>query len=170
MRELELMGHLIQFLGRYSWKELEAANRAVHGPGWLHECLHVLTSTRRQFEEHTKRNGGFRLEFAIQARSCRPRPYAHAETQLDRSIEDRILSLVHDREMFKSNADLCSYLSHQGLGPGFRPKDGRKRIANRVLRVLASLGPERQRKLLARLFRMLPESETAGWFKAIRGR
>ncbi len=168
MTELEIVGQLLEFLGRYSEKEFEATLKGTDAPGWLMECLHALASARRHLEVESRHLGRFHLELAVRARKARPTTDRGLTTSLDRSSQRSVRSLIEDTQPFASNRELCDYLNSLGLDIVFRPREGRKQIADKVLAILGKIPLKEQQRMLKRLFCVLPESETAGWFRAIR--
>ena len=67
------------------------------------------------------------------------------------------------------NADVANYLNRLDFDVTFRGKDGRRGMLERVLRCLDRLSPAEQKSIRQSIIKVLPKSETSGWFDAIRG-
>ena len=83
--------------------------------------------------------------------------------------EKILQKMLFDTKLFPMNADVSSFLISLNLRTNFRGKDGRIAMYDKLLRTLKRMRPSYRRQTLLKFQGLLPKSETAGWFEAIRG-
>lgn len=152
MTQLEIIARMYEVLSQCSREDIEAAARS---PGLLPEfrsSLKLLAKAHKRLLEGS-------------AKYPRRKPSSHRGSLRD--YEQAIVAAVMNTQQFPSNEHIASFLNKLGVGVSFNKKDGRKRMCNKLLRSLGRASVEKQEKVLRRLD--ASNSETAGWFQAIRG-
>lgn len=166
MNALEDVAHLMRLFSRCSLEELEAAVGGERLSPKLRECLYLLHRVKQHHEIKRRR--------ARSTRGTRSRNYDSSSRQVTlvgslRRYGKRVERVFFDLALFPSNQSLADHLNDIGLGVHFRQKDGRNGMLGMFSRAFEKLGRHEMGEALKKLFSILPESETAGWFRTIRG-
>lgn len=161
MSAYEVIGKLYAFLNEYNSGELSEAARIVASTD-LGNALQELSKVKQQQE------GGRPQQ------DVRPAVRRHVDAPTDaprkrNGVESKVSAIVLDSSLFASNVEVAKFLTSLGLGITFRKKDGRQLMLRKLMDALYTLDDEAKKRTLSKIYGMLPKSETAGWFDAIRG-
>lgn len=162
MNALEIIARLYSLLGECGSSELSQA-AAIADSSHLGNALAELAKIKRTIEgkqHEVQRPKTIRATVQVVEGKSKP---------IRNGVEARVDRIVLDPTILKSNADVADFLSSLGLEVLFRGKDGRKMMLERLKDVLNSLDSDSRKRVLGKLFAILPKSETMGWFEAIRG-
>lgn len=168
MNTFEILARVFDLLGACTSEELDAAANAVNISPAVQACLHSLAEAKREIElrAHPPASSG-------NAGGRRNRVSSHTgkreKTRQANAYERKVERLMLTDGVFNTNRKLADHLNSVELGVSFHEKDGRKRMHAKLLRSLSNLSPKDRSKKITSLFRVLPKSETAGWFDVIRG-
>lgn len=152
MTQLEIIAKMYELLSRCNRQNIEAAARS---PG-------ILPEFRRSLEYLAKTH-----ELLSEASVKHPKRAPSPRKGLHLVYEPAVVAAVMNTQRFPSNEHLAAFLNKLGIGVSFNKKDGRKRMCGKLCRRLELVSVEKREKILRRL--EASNSETAGWFDAIRG-
>lgn len=156
MTQLEIIARVYDILSRWSRKDILAAART---PG-------LLAELRRSLEHLAEASD----KLGTASYSKRPKDESSSPGhQVSRQDYEQVVTeTIKNNHRFPSNDKLAAFLNKLGLDVSFNKKDGRQRMCDKTLRSLERSSSDEREKVLKRLANAA-DSETAGWFKAIRG-
>lgn len=156
MTQLEIIARVYDILSRWSRKDILAAAQT---PG-------LLSELRRSLELLAEASDKLGRESSSRRPKDESSSPGHQVTRQD--YEHAVTETINNNSRFPSNEKLAAFLNKLGLSVSFNRKDGRKRMGGKLLRSLERTSTNEREKVLSRLLNAA-NSETAGWFKAIRG-
>ena len=166
MNPLEILSRIYSLLSECKGDEIRAAADIAQASPELAQALKSLAAAKRQIEQ--RQGAPKRQTSPSQAKPTEAAAPSQGKDRANNGYDAVLRQLVLEKQVFDSNEDLVRYLNGLDLGISFRRKDGRSEMLNRLLRHFSSLNYEQRREALSRIMPVLPKSETAGWFEAIR--
>ena len=167
MDAMQILSRLYDLLSQSSEKDLRDAARLAGDDSDLADAIIILAGF--------KRVSGKAQQSSLGSGSNQPRKHRRSTRPTSQrsmfppnGADKKLADVILSKKFFKTNKELGKYLSHVNVPFRVDVKDSRKRIYNKIVNWLEQLPSDRQRIAYMELLQVLPPSETAGWFDAIR--
>ena len=166
MQPLEILSRVFSLLGECQSSELRAAADVAEVSPALRKALLGLAEAKRGIELRTSHIATGKKERKRERARSRDKVSAKRGSN---GHEEMVKRLVMDQRTFSTTEEIRNYLNGLKVGISFSTKEGRDRMARRLVRFLESLSTSDRREAMAKLLHVFPKSQTSGWFDVIRG-
>ena len=163
---MQILARLYDLLSQASEKDLREAAKLAGEESDLTDVILMLARFKRV--SGRARAGRVGSSPRLKKSTVSSKSSNHRSVFPSNGAARKLAEVILSKEYFPTNRELAKYLKNAGVPFSVNAKDSRKRVFNKIVNWLNKLPHERQRKAYMELLRVLPPSETAGWFDAIR--
>lgn len=160
MDSMQILSRIYDLLSQCTDQQLKDAARLAGEDTELAEALMMLYSFKRSAKRRRPIPGKRPRSTATVVRG----QSKFTSNGLGKQLSDVVLT----KQYFPTNRELVDHLRRSKVPFNVSVKDSRKRILGQIVRWIDKMPPEKQKSTYMNLLRVLPQSDTAGWFDAIR--
>lgn len=162
---MQILSRIYDLLSQCSTDELRQASKLTGDASELSEAIYLLAAFKQKSaHKGGPKSAGRRGPSSSYGPTKRSRITKSSTNGLSKKLSDVVLT----KEYFHTNQQLAKFLRELKVPIKIDAKDSRKRVLIKLQNWLDNLPQEEQRNAYIELLRVLPPSETAGWFDAIR--